>query len=745
MEFYVLVSKIAPTNFLKGYSYMRNNSSKRDNKFHCQDKTTICAVRPRYYTYNGIPFCSLEKNHDSWGASVEKNKNVNFKLFTFPDVDEVSVEIKSPYKAALLFPLKNQGGGVFENVATADIVKQGDRYRFVINRNGKKIIVRDPYAMHRENIDNWSIIYDHNSFKWSDSAWRKGHVPEKVSRKANEYNGLAPVSALRIYEAHIGTLSDEGTFKAAKKMFKKIAEDKKFNAVEIMPVENTYGYNWGYDGVDKFAPRTCLGKPDELKELIDYAHSLKLNVIMDIVPNHLGPDMADLQNAGPYLKGNGPFGGNFNLESCESQYVREYIVNTALNWLKNYHCDGLRVDMTKLLDSDSTLKQMAAEVHYHVPDAFLIAEDARGNDPRVTRQFPGRERSANEQEHCNYINKILSGKVSLDSIGFDSEWDFPFHKEIAASILGEWDYHHKNMDNLDRAVIGSGTRVKYPMSHDEIGNIDGTRLIDKVIVKDLSLYDSTVGKTVTERAQRSTHAAHSMSQALVSGRLDKMSEPELSEFLQENHLNKIYSIVEIRNSFIRAIKQHRLAVGKTYSVPGPKMIFQGDEEGNLSYFKFFRKFSTGYEKGLENKGYRPGDTALNDSKLSSIPYTGSYKRIKDETALYVRDLNVMMDENPALQSGIVAGTVSHPISNVHAVHAKKGNNEIFSVSNFTDEKYQGSYYINFPKGKWVEISNTDMEKYGGSGEYLNPTIYAEQGQQIPISLPDFGMIFFKKV
>ncbi len=722
-----------------------DSSHKNKQKMHCGTKLAKCNVRQKYYMYNGVPFCSLSQDHASWGANVEKNKNVNFKLYTFPDVNDVYVEIKPPYKTSFLFPLKKKEKGVFENVATSDIVKEGDRYRFILDRNGKKTVVRDPYAMQRENIDNWSIIYDHHSFKWSDEDWQMGKVPQRVSRKATDYNMFTPVSALRIYEAHIGTLTDEGTFKSAKRMLRKIAEEKKFNAVEFMPVENTYGYNWGYDGVDKFAPRTTLGKPDELKELIDYAHALKLNVIMDIVPNHLGPDMADLQNAGPYLRGNGPFGGVFNFESCESQYVREYIVNTALNWIKNYHCDGLRVDMTKMMESDSTMKQMAAEVHYHAPNAFLIAEDARDNDPRITRQFPANERAENDQDHCNFINKILCGKVSLDSIGFDSEWDFPFHKEIAASILGDWDWHHKNMDNLDRAVKRSDGRVKYPMSHDEIGNIDGTRLIPKILVKELSLYDYTSGKTVTDRAQKSAHAAQAIAKALVLGDLDRMSSSELKRFLLDNNISKTYSLDEIKRAFTNAVKQHRLAVGKTYSVPGPKMIFQGDESGNLSYFKFFRKFSTGYEKCLENKGYRPGDSALVDSKLSSVPYTGLFRHIKEHTSLYVSDLNTIMEENPALQNGIIAGTVSHPISNVHAVHAKKGKNEIFSISNFSNATYPGNYYINFPKGRWEEISNTDMFKYGGTGRYLNPIIDAEQGQKLPISIPEYGMIYFRKI
>ena len=97
---------------------------------------------------------------------------------------------------------------------------------------------------------------------------------------------------------------------------------------------------------------------------------------MDIVPNHLGPDIAELQKTGPYIEGINCFGYKFNFEGDKySQFVRDFIVGAALNWVVNYHCDGLRVDMTKFMCSDFTMKQMVAEVNYHAPFAFLIAED----------------------------------------------------------------------------------------------------------------------------------------------------------------------------------------------------------------------------------------------------------------------------------------------------------------------------------------------------------------------------------
>ena len=82
---------------------------------------------------------------------------------------------------------------------------------------------------------------------------------------------------LIIDEINIPTVSKEGTFAGAKARIDKIAERGVATAIEIMPVENTYSMQWGYDGVDKFAVNEKLGGAAGLKELIDYAHGKGLN------------------------------------------------------------------------------------------------------------------------------------------------------------------------------------------------------------------------------------------------------------------------------------------------------------------------------------------------------------------------------------------------------------------------------------------------------------------------------------
>ncbi len=684
--------------------------------------------------------------HNTWnkffGAFFDCEKNCNVKLFAYNDIKKITIEIKRKHSQSKKYEMTKTSKCIWQCFLPKEEINSGDRYRFIIERQEKEYSVKDPCSMWQDSYFKWSRLYNHLTYKWTDSKWVCNNNPRKISRIANETNKLLPVDNLRIYELHIGTFTKEGTFKAAKSKLKNIAE-LHFNAIEIMPVENTYSFNWGYDGVDKYAPNHTYGTPDELKEFINHAHKLGLNVIMDIVPNHLGPDIAQLPQTGPYIEGENCFGYKFNFEKDEfSPFVRDFIIGAALNWLINYHCDGLRVDMTKFMCSDFTMKQMIAELNYHCPHAFLIAEDGRDNDSRVTNPFSQSEIEANELMHEDFINKIKNNNVSLSNLGFNTEWDFLFHKQIAASVLGSWDCRIKSLAAFDYSIRAAQTRVKYSMSHDEIGNIDGTRLITKIMTNELNLYNCVCDCARTLKCKIAAHSAQRILVSFLSGELEKMSEHARVEFYKKNNLTKYFSVNEIYIAYKKAIKMHNMAIAKIYSIPGPKMIFQGDESGSIAYFKFFRKFSTGPEPSLEEKGYKPGISAFMDSKLTSIKVAQKYKYINQSVENLISDLNRLNEKNIALSSGQTEKTTVHESNDIHTIYCRKIYNEVFSVSNFSNKSYK-KMGILFPKGQWREILNTDDIRYGSEGRFLNPEKIHEQFSYISIN--SHSVIFFEKI
>lgn len=736
--------------------------------------------------YAQVGFAGSLLSHKSWGAAVQSNGDVNFKLFTWPDVKKVFVEISDSIKPEQNFrdgfiklvkdsagmvtdvvaegnksrvvELSNIGGGVFEKNFDPEIARNGEKYRFIIVKANDEIsAVKDPYAMKQESVHGWSTIYDHHRFEWNDKEWQAGRVPEKISRiHYKSKTNLSNPYNMRICEINIATLTEKGDFESAKAEIDKIAKNKIFNAIELMPVENTHSFNWGYDGVDKFAPQNSfLGGPDKLKELIDYAHQNKLNVIMDIVPNHVGPDGNALAGAGPYLDGDGPFGSYLNFEKKDNKYVREYITNSAMVWLRDYHCDGIRADMTKEMHSDYTMKKISAEVNYHHPHAFLFAEDARENDGRVTRPLKPEESIEGPVEHpiekhCEYIEKINNNQVGLENLGFGSEWDFPFHHQLAASVLGSWDKKPRNLPALDAVIKSSPHRVKYFMSHDEIGNMDGTRLITKAVTNDLGMFSKVNGNSDSEKGQNAAQGTQILLKAFLTGAADKMTPLEWEQLNHRNNIKDTVALNQLKESFQKAFNKHKLALGQTFVTPGPKMLFQGDETGLINPFKFFREFSTplSAEEQLKEtlkKGYQPGEAALLDSKMTSINYSPEANKTLEQINSYTKKLANIIDENPALKEGTIQDTMVYTGSDVYGMHRKEGASEIFTVSNFSDFGYDKNYYINFPKGKWQEILNSDAEEFGGSAKFVNNSTVDSDNLSNRISLPGNSILIFKKI
>ncbi len=760
--------------------------------------------------FTPLSFGKKLEEHRSWGARVatedNQKENSSFKIYVYPDSKGVVAGVIKPDGSKKEYELKNQGNGVF---AKTDIKKgeisPGDKYYYTIYKgSGEVDTVKDPYTFKQEELIGASTIYDQSAYRWqNDAQWKNS--PERITRTANG-NGKLSVRDARIYALNPDSFTDKRSYEGVKDKLKEIKE-MGFNTVEIMHVENTYSYNWGYDGVDKMAASDYLGGPDKLKELVDEAHKEGLNVVFDIIPNHLGPDGAQLKTTGPYIKGPNDFGEAFNFEGENSEYVRDYIINSAMNWIENYHVDGLRLDMTKYMQSDLTLKQMAAEINYHYPDAFLIAEDGRGgvsidnngnywtnseevHDKRVTSPLWAEEYGAgkNEEEHTKAIQRIIRGDANLSRIGMDSEWDFNFYHQLD-SIL-----YAPNTTNLINAALNAQHSVKYVKSHDEIGNYEGTRAVSKLMVPKLRLNDSMAlsqrdierakdyakskGKSFEEAiyivtCQKAQLASEDLAIKFQKGELDKYEVvPNMSREEAQKQRDRLQAYVlsplginssskitynRIKKAFNDSMAQNKMALALTYSTPGPKMTFQGDENADLTPFRFFRQFeSVPYEEYLyTEKGYEPGMDALRESTLGEINYSESGKKRMEQFANLAKDLNKLNNENSAIRTGYIdkSTIIDHPMSQVIGYCSKDTatNNEIFTITNAGETNYReekdNEYWIKFPKGRWVEVLNTDDEKYGGSARHLNKdeVIHGDGSTNRPINMAGYSTICFKRV
>jgi maltooligosyltrehalose trehalohydrolase len=248
---------------------------------------------------------------------------------------------------------------------------------------------------------------------------------------------------LVVYELHVGTFSDEGTFDGAIPHLPALAE-LGVTAIEPMPVATFPGERgWGYDGVYISAPHRAYGGPDGLARLVDAAHRAGLAVILDVVYNHLGPGSEAITAFAPYVtdRHGTPWGGAIDFSQPA---VRQWAIENAELWVRDYRIDGLRVDAVFAIFDDSP-QHVLAELRERLPDVLLIAEEEVGNS------------------------------APIDDWGFDAQWADDFHHELHVGLTGEshgYYGEYGSLANLARLYERAGPErfVYCSQNHDQVGN-----------------------------------------------------------------------------------------------------------------------------------------------------------------------------------------------------------------------------------------------------------------------------------
>lgn len=267
--------------------------------------------------------------------------------------------------------LAREEGGYFAGQVRG--ATAGFRYKLRVDGGNA---VPDPASRYQpDGPHGESVVIDPLSFRWTDGAW----------------TGLSDRGQI-VYELHIGTLTPEGTYRAAAEQLAELA-GLGVTAVEVMPLAEFPGqFGWGYDGVDLFAPYHGYGTPDDFRAFVDRAHAEGLGVILDVVYNHFGPDgnyLGEFSDAYISRKHKTEWGEAVNFDGERSEGVRDYVLSNVQHWIAEYHLDGLRLDATHSIFDDSS-PHILAEIGEVARDAgghrgvIVIAEN-EPQDPRIVR------------------------------------------------------------------------------------------------------------------------------------------------------------------------------------------------------------------------------------------------------------------------------------------------------------------------------------------------------------------------
>ena len=327
-----------------------------------------------------------------------------------------SVAVRLIDQDMVTVPMQPDGLGYFD-VTVRDIGSRA-RYRYVLDGVKER---PDPTSRFQpEGVHGPSVVVDPDAFQWTDQAWRG-----------------VPLEEFIIYELHVGTFTEEGTFEAIIRHLAYLKETVGITAIELMPVAQFPGRrNWGYDGTYPFAVQDSYGGPQGLKLLVNACHAAGLAVILDVVYNHLGPEGNYLGDFGPYFtdRYRTPWGAAINYDGPDSDEVRRYVINNALYWVTEYHIDALRLDAIHGIydfSASHLLKDLAAAVHAQAERLnrrIIVIAESDLNDSRV---------------------------IDLPSIGghgLDGQWNDDFHHALRVVMSGEQRGYYKDFHGMSDLV-----------------------------------------------------------------------------------------------------------------------------------------------------------------------------------------------------------------------------------------------------------------------------------------------------
>ncbi|THH40279.1 malto-oligosyltrehalose trehalohydrolase [Neolewinella litorea] len=302
-----------------------------------------------------------------------------------------------------------------------------------------------------------------------------------------------PLSEAVIYELHIGTFTEEGTFAAATERLDYV-RDLGVTMLEIMPLNQTSGErNWGYDGVLPFALFQAYGRPEDFRRFVDAAHERGIAVLVDVIYNHLGPEGNYLPAFFPIFteKHHTPWGAAINFDDAHADGVRNYWLQNVRLWLEAYGADGLRIDAVHAIKDYSAkhfleeVSELADRIGKEQDRTLVTIAECDLNAPRYlqSRKRGGYGMSG---QWVDEFHHAIHGLLTGEARGYYE--DFGHVEQLAKALkdgyvyTGQYSPHRKrNFGRRPANDIRPAQMVVFLQNHDQVGNrMEGDRLISTI-------------------------------------------------------------------------------------------------------------------------------------------------------------------------------------------------------------------------------------------------------------------------
>jgi 1,4-alpha-glucan branching enzyme len=291
---------------------------------------------------------------------------------------------------------------------------------------------------------------------------------------------LTPDGPVSIYEVHLGSwMRGEGgrmlSWDELADRLVPYASGFGFTHLELLPItEFPFDGSWGYQPIGMFAPTARFGPREGFRRFVDAAHRAGLGVILDWVPAHFPTDAHGLarfdgtclyEHADP-REG---FHRDWNtlIYNLGRHEVRGFLIASALTWLRDFGCDGLRVDAVasllyrnysrkegewipnvhggrENLEAIAFLRELNEAVAEHAPWASVIAEESTA--------WPG-----------------VTAPAAYGGLGFGFKWNMGWMNDTLAYVSEDPVHRRWHHDRLTFGLLYAfSERFILPLSHDEV-------------------------------------------------------------------------------------------------------------------------------------------------------------------------------------------------------------------------------------------------------------------------------------
>ncbi len=423
-----------------------------------------------------------ERTYQKLGAHLREYRGINGVAFAVwaPNAEGVSVVGDFNGWDGRIHQMRRLGGsGIWELFIPGLADGACYKYEMRTRGGGPPMLKTDPYAARMEDPPRTGSIVYTPSYQFTDA--------EYLRRRANSNPYRSPMS---IYEVHLGSWRRVPSENNRPLSYREIAPlladyvtEMGFTHVELMPVmEHPFTGSWGYQVSGYFAPTARWGTPDDFRFLVDHLHSRGIGVILDWVPAHFPKDAFSLGRFdGTALyehldsrQGEHPEWGTYIFNYGRSE-VRAFLIASALNWLSEYHADGIRVDaVASMLYLDYARQAGDWIPNRHGGRENLDAiEFVRQLNETVYRLNPGTTMIAEESTSWGGVSR----PTYTGGLGFGFKWDMGWMHDTLHYFTLEPIHRRYHHQDLTFGFLYAWTEnFVLPLSHDEVVHGKGALL-----------------------------------------------------------------------------------------------------------------------------------------------------------------------------------------------------------------------------------------------------------------------------